>query len=152
MWTKNFLTYKLDLEKAEEPEIKLLTFVGSQREQRNSRKNIYFCFTGYAKVFDCMCHNQLWKTLKEMGMPDYLTCPWETCMWVKKQQLESYMEQWTGSKLGKEFKIDRAVYCHSVYLTYSEYIMWNAWLDESQNITTIAGKISTTSDRKTIPL
>ena len=60
----------LGLEKAEEPEVKLPTFVGSRREQRNSRKNIYFCFIDYAKAFECVDHNKLWKTIKEMGIPD----------------------------------------------------------------------------------
>ena len=67
--------YKLDLEKEEEPEIKLLTFDGSQRKQQNSKKkNIYFCFIDNAKPFDCVDHNKLWKILKEMGIPDHLTC------------------------------------------------------------------------------
>ena len=57
--------FKLDLEKAKEPEAKLPTFVGSQKKQENSRKN--FCFTDYAKDIDCVDHNKLWKTLKEMG-------------------------------------------------------------------------------------
>ena len=51
--------YKLDLEKAEEPEIKLPTFTASQKSQGNSRKNIYFCFIDYAKAFDCVDHNKL---------------------------------------------------------------------------------------------
>ena len=55
--------FKLDLEKAEEPEIKLLTSVGSLKKQENFRKNIYFCFIDYAKTFDCVDHNKLWKTL-----------------------------------------------------------------------------------------
>ena len=66
--------YKLDLEKAKEPEIKLPTSVGSQRNQGNSRKNIYFCLTDHTKAFDCGDHNKLWKILKEIGMPDHLTC------------------------------------------------------------------------------
>ena len=66
--------YKLDLEKAEEPEIKLATFIGAQKKQANFRKNIYFCFMDYAKAFDCVDHNKLWKILKEMGIPDHLTC------------------------------------------------------------------------------
>ena len=66
--------YKLDLEKAEEPWIKLPTSVGSQRKQGNFRRNIYFCFTDYAEAFDCVDHNKLWKILKEMGIPDHLTC------------------------------------------------------------------------------
>ena len=66
--------YKLDLEKAEEPEIKMSISVGSQRKQRNFRKNIYFCFIDYAKTFDCVDHNKLWKILKDMGIPDHLFC------------------------------------------------------------------------------
>ena len=65
--------YKLDLEKAEEHEIKLPTFIGSWRNPRKFQKIIY-CFTDYAKAFDCVDHNKLWKILKEIGVPDYLTC------------------------------------------------------------------------------
>ena len=64
---------KLALEKAEEPEIKLPTSAGSWKKQESSRKNIYFCFIDYAKAFDCVDHNQLWKILKEMEIPDHLT-------------------------------------------------------------------------------
>ena len=67
--------FKLDLEKAEEPEIKLPTSVGSSVEKaRELQKNIYFSFIDYAKAFDCVDHNELWKILKEMGIPDHLTC------------------------------------------------------------------------------
>ena len=66
--------FKLDLEKAEEPDIKLPTSAGSWKKQESSRKNIYFCFIDYAKAFDCVDHNKLWKILKEMGVPDYLNC------------------------------------------------------------------------------
>ena len=68
-------------------------------KERGFQKNIYFCFTDYAKTLDCVDHNKLWKIQKEMGVPDHLT--WETCMQVKKQELELDMEQQTGSKLGK---------------------------------------------------
>ena len=64
---------------------------------REFQKNIYFCFIDYAKAFDCVDHNKLWKIL-EMGIPDHLTCLWETYMQVRKQQLELDMEKWTGSK------------------------------------------------------
>ena len=74
IWTENFQMYKLGLGKAEEPEIKLPTSIGSQKKQENSRKNIYFCFIDYAKAFDCVDHKKLWKILKEMGIPDHLTC------------------------------------------------------------------------------
>ena len=79
------------------------------------QKNIYFCFIDSAKASDYVDHNKLWKTLKEMGVPDHLTNSWETCMQVKKQQLELCMEQLICSKLGKEY--DRAVYRHLTYLT-----------------------------------
>ena len=70
----NFQMFKLVLEKAGEPEIKWPTFAGSSKKQESSRKNIYFCIIDYAKAFDCVDHNKLWKTLKEMGIPDHLTC------------------------------------------------------------------------------
>ena len=65
---------------------------------REFQKNNYFCFIDYAKAFDCVDHNKPWKILKEMGIPDHLTCPLEICMQVRKQQLELDMEQQTGSK------------------------------------------------------
>ena len=66
----NFQMFKLDLENAEEPEIKLPTSVGSSKKARKFQKNIYFCFIDYAKAFNCVDHNKLWKILKEMGIPD----------------------------------------------------------------------------------
>ena len=85
---------------------------------REFQKNIYFCFIDYAKAFDCVDHNKLWKILQEMGIPDHLTSSWEICMQVRKQQLELDMEQQTGSKSRKEYI--KAVYCHPVYLTYMQ--------------------------------
>ena len=73
-WTKNFQMYKLHLEKAEEPEIKLPAFLGSWKKQRSFRNNICFCFSVYTKAFDCVDHKKLWKTLKEMEVSDHLTC------------------------------------------------------------------------------
>ena len=70
----NFQVSQLDLEKAEEPEIKLPTSIGSKRKAREFQKNIYFCFIDYAKDFDCVDHNKLWKILKKMEIPDHLTC------------------------------------------------------------------------------
>ena len=70
--------FKLVLEKAEEPEIKLPTSAGSWKKQESSEKKknkpVYFCFIDYAKAFDCVEHNKRWKILKEMGIPDHLTC------------------------------------------------------------------------------
>ena len=84
--------FKLDLEKAEEPEIKLPTSAGSSKKQDSSKKNIYFCFIDYAKAFDCVDHNKLWKILQEMGIPDYQTCLF------RNLYAEVDMEQQTGSK------------------------------------------------------
>ena len=83
--------FKLVLEKAEEPEIKLPTSAEFQ-------KNIYFCFIDYAKAFDCVDHNKPWKILQEMGIPDHLPSSWDIYKQVRKQQLELDMEQQTGSK------------------------------------------------------
>ena len=65
---------QLDLEKAEEPEIKLPTSVGSSKKSRKFQENIYFCFIDYARAFDTVDYNKLWKILKNMGIPDHLTC------------------------------------------------------------------------------
>ena len=70
------------------------------------QKNICFCFINYAKAFDCVDHNKLWKILKEMGIPDHLTC------------IQLDVEQQTGSKSGKEYV--KVVYCHPAYLTYMQ--------------------------------
>ena len=90
--------FKLVLEKAEEPEIKLPTSTGSSKKAREFQKNIYFCFIDYAKAFDCVDHNKLWKILKEREYQTTWPASWETCMQVKKQQLELDVEQQTGSK------------------------------------------------------
>ena len=92
--------FKLDLEKAEEPEIKLII-----EKAREFQKNIYFCFIDYAKTFDFVDHNKLCKVLQEMRIPDHLTRPLN-------------MEQKTAFKLGKKYV--KAVYCHPAYLTYMQ--------------------------------
>ena len=93
--------FNLDLEKAEEPEIKLPTSVGSSKKQENSRKTSIPALL-HAIAFDCVDHNKLWKILRW----EYQTtwpASWETCMQVRKQQLELDMEQQTGSKEEKEY-------------------------------------------------
>ena len=89
--------FKLVLEKAEEPQIKLPTSAGSSKKQE-FQKNIYCCFIDYAKDFDYMDHNKLWKILKQIGITDHLTASREICMQVRKQQLDLDMKQQTGSK------------------------------------------------------
>ena len=87
--------FKLVLEKAEEPEIKLPTSAGSSKKQE-FQKNIYFCFIDYAKGFDCVDHNKLWKILKEIGIPDHLTCLLRN-LYAGQEATELDMEQRTGS-------------------------------------------------------
>ena len=93
----NFQMFKLDLEKAEEPEIKLPTSDGTIKKAREFQKNIYFCFIDYAKALDCVDHNKLWKTVQEEYQTTW-SASWETYMQVRKQQLELEMEQQNGSK------------------------------------------------------
>ena len=88
--------FKRVLERAEEQEVKLPTSTGSWEKAREFQKNTYFCFIDYAKAFDCVDHNKLWKILKEKGTPDLP--PKIICMQVRKQQLALDMEQQTGSK------------------------------------------------------
>ena len=75
----------------------IIKFIES-KTQVEFQKNSYFCFIDYAKACDCVDHNKLWKILKEMGIPDQLTCLLRNCMQSRKQQLELDMEQQTGSK------------------------------------------------------
>ena len=73
MWTETFQMFKLDLEKAEEPET-IANIHSIIEKAREFQKNIYFCFTDYTKTFDCVDHNKLWKILQQMGIPGHLTC------------------------------------------------------------------------------
>ena len=90
--------FKLVLEKAEEPEIKVQTSTGLSKKTREFQTNIYFCFIDYAKAFDCVDHNQLWKILKEMGISDHLICLLRNLYALMKQQLELDLKQQTCSK------------------------------------------------------
>ena len=79
---------------------------------RKFQKNIYFCFTDYTKAFHYVDHNKLWKILQEMGIPDHLICLLRN-LYADQEATEPDMEQWTGSKLGKEYV--KAVYYHPAY-------------------------------------
>ena len=83
---------------------------------REFQKNIYFWFIDYAKAFDCVDQNKLWQILKEMGIPEHLTCLLRNLYAGQEATVRTRYEQWTGSKLGKKYV--KAVYCHPVYLTY----------------------------------
>ena len=114
------------------------------------KKKIYFVFIDYTKALDCMDHNKLWKILKEMGIPDYLTCLL-TNLYRVQEATEVDIEQQTGSKLGKEYI--NAVYCHLAYLTYIQSTSckipdWMKHRLESR----LPGEISITSDMQVTPL
>ena len=112
----NFQIFKLNLEKAEEPEIKLLTFDGSSKKQDSSRKT---STSALLTMPEPLCGSQ--ETAKFLKRWEYqTTCPasWEICMQVRKQQLERDVEQQTDSKLGKEYV--KSLYCHPAYLTYMQ--------------------------------
>ena len=101
MWTENFQMYKLDLENAEEPEIKLPTSTGSQKKQENSRKTLTSASLITLKPLTVWLTTNYGRFLKRWEYHTTLPASWETCMQVKKQQLEPDMELQTGSKLEK---------------------------------------------------
>ena len=98
MSTVNFQMFKLVLEKAEEPEIKMPTSAGSPKKQESFKINIYFCFIDYAKALDCVDHSKLLKIQQEMGITDHLTCLLRN---LYAGQETTVMEQQTGSKYKK---------------------------------------------------
>ena len=123
--------FKLDSEKAEEPEIKLSASTGSSKKQESPRKKIYFCFIDYAKAFYCVDHNKLWKILKEMDIPDHLTCLLRNLYAVQEATVR------TGHGTTDWFPIGKGV-CEGCILLpclfnlHAEYIMRNTGLEEAQ--------------------
>ena len=115
MWTVNFQMFKLLLEKAEEPEIKLPTSVGSSKNKRVPEKHLLLLYWLCQSLWLCGSQ-QTRKFWKRWPYQTTWLASWEICMQVKKQQLEVDMEQQTGSKSGKEYV--NAVYCHPAYLIY----------------------------------
>ena len=112
--------FKVNLKKAEEPEIKLPTSVGSQEKPREFQKSTYFCFIDYDKAFDCVDHNKLWKILKEMETPDHLTCLLRNLYPGQEATVRTGHGTTDWFKLGKEYI--KAVYCHPAYLTFMQSI------------------------------
>ena len=92
----NFKMFKLVLEKVEEPEIKLQNILWIIKKVREFQENIYFCFIEYAKAFDCVDHSRLWKILKEMGIPDHLTCLLRNLYAGQEAIVRAGLEQQTG--------------------------------------------------------
>ena len=110
----NFQMFKLVLEKAEEPQIKLPTSAGSSKNQESSR-NIFFCFTDYTKAFDCVDPNKLRKILQEMRIPNHLTCLLRNLYAGQEATVSTARETTDWFQLSKEYV--KAVYYHPAYLS-----------------------------------
>ena len=122
--------FKLVLEKAEEPEIKLPISTGSSKKQE-FQKNIYFCFTDYAKAFDCVDHNKLWKIPQEIRIPDHLTCLLKSPYAGQEATVRTRQATRDSFQIGKRI-CQGGKLSPCLFNLYVEYIMWNAGLDESQ--------------------
>ena len=131
--------FKLDLEKAEEPEIKWPTSFGSLKNQESSRKKIYFCFIYNTKVFDCVDHNKLWKILKEMGIPDRLTCLLRHLHAGQEITVRTGHGTTDWLQIGKGAR-QGCILSPCLFNLYAEYIMRNSRLDEAQGGIKIAGR------------
>ena len=148
----SFQVFKLDLETAEEPEIKFSASVGSSKKTRELQKNIFCCFTDYA--LDSMDHKKLWKSLNEMGILKHLTCLLRNLYagqdWMWNNRLVQNQERSTS----RLYIVTLFIYiCLFTYLlTYAEYITRNAGLDEAKGGIKVAGEISITSDMQMTPL
>ena len=150
MWTINLQMFKLDLEKSEEPEIKLTTTVGLLKKQESARKTSTSALLTMPSPLTAWITTNCGIFLKRWECQTTLPASWEICMQVKKQQLELDMEQKTGSKSGKEYI--KAVYCHLAYLTYTqstscEMLGWIKHKLESR----LLREISITSDMQITP-
>ena len=146
----NFQIFKLVLEKAEEPEIKLPTSTGSSKKSREFKKDIYLCFIDYAKAFKCVDHNKLWKILQKMGIPDHLTCLLRNLYAGQEATVR------TGHGTTDWFQIGKGV-LHGCILSpclfnlYAEYIRRNAGLEKHKLETRLLGEISITSGMQMTP-
>ena len=139
MWTINFQMFKLDLEKAEEPEIKLPTSAEWYKKTIEFQKNIYFCFIDYAKAFDCVDHHKLWKILKEMGIPERLTCLLRNLYAGQEVTVRTGYGTTDCFQVGKGVR-QGCILSPCLFNLQAEYIMRNAGLDEAQAGIKITGR------------
>ena len=134
---------------AEEPEIKLPTSTGSSKK-KEFQKNIYFCFIDYVKAFDCVDHNKLWKILKEMEIPDHLTCLLRNLYADQEAIARNGHEKTDWFQIGKEVR-QGCILSPCLFNLYAEYIMRNAWLDKHKLESRLLGEISIISDMQMTP-
>ena len=145
----NFQMFKLVLEKAEEPEIKLPTSTGSSKKQE-FQKNIFFCFIDYAKAFDCVDHTKLWKILQKMGIPDHLTHLLRNLYASQEATVRTGHGTTDWFQIGKGVR-QGCILSPCLFNLYAEYIMRNAGLEEAQLESRLPGEISITSDIQMTP-
>ncbi|KAB0356417.1 hypothetical protein FD754_000573 [Muntiacus muntjak] len=130
--------FKLVLEKAEGPEINLPISAGSSKKQE-FQKNIYFCFIDYTKAFNSVDHNKLWKILKEMGIPDHLTCLFRNLYAGQEAIVRTGHGTTDWFQIGKGVR-QGCILSPCLFNLYAEYIMRNAGLEEAQAGIKIAGR------------
>ena len=148
MWTMNFQMFKLVLEKAEEPEIKLPTSAGSWEKQDSSRKTSISAL--YAKAFDYVDHNKLWKILKDMSIPNHLTCFLRNLYADQEATVRTRHGTTDWFQIGKGIH-QGCILSACLFNSYAEYTMWNAGLDEIQAESRLQGDVSITSDTQMTP-
>ena len=134
----NFQMYRLDLQRAEEPKIELPASAGSSKKQE-FQKNIYFCFIDYVKAFDCVDHNKLWKILKEVKIPDHLTCLLRNLYAGQEATVRTGHGTTDWSQIRKGI-CQCCILSPYLFNFYTEYIMGNTGLDEAQAGIKIAGR------------
>ena len=145
----NFLMFKLVFEKAEEPEIKLPTSAGSSKKQEFQKK-VYFCFTDYAKAFDCVDHNKLWKILKEMDIPDHLICLLRNLYAGQGATIRTGHGTTDWFLIGKGVHRD-CILSRCLFNFYAGYIMWNAGWMKHELESRFLAEISVTSNIQMTP-
>ena len=144
--------FKLILEKAEEPEIKLPASAGSLKKQESSRKTSISCFIDYVKGFNCVDHNKLWKILKEMGIPDHLTCLLRNLYAGQEATVRTGHGTTDWFQIGKGVR-QGCIFSPCLFNLYTEYLMSNAGLEEAQVGIKITGRNMNNSDMQmTLPL
>ena len=129
----------------------IATSIGSlKKSKRVPEKIIYFCFTDYAKTFDCVDHNKQWKILKEMGIPDHLTCLLKNLYAGQEATFRTGHGTTDWFQIGKGVR-QGCILSPCLFNLHVEYIMRTAKLDEAQEESRLLGKISITSDKQMTP-
>ena len=147
----NFQMVKLDLEKAADREVKSSASTGSSKKARELQKNMYFCFIDYAKAFDCVGHNKLCKILKEMGIPDHLTCLLRNLYGGQEATVRTGHGTTDWFQIGKGVR-QGCILSPCLFNLNAEYIMRNAGLEKVEAGIKTAGRNINNTDMQVTPL